>query len=574
MNQVALSPDVQSKRITLWRFARMFEWCVAGLLTVSWVVFHVRFFLHAGGLWRDEVNSVDLCNSTRISDIVNNLQYDSFPLLWHLILRVWIRSGIGSTDQGIRLLGLLTGLAILATVWSNARRFRLPTPIAMLTLLGFTSAVLCYGDSIRAYGLGILTALLTLGFMWDVVTRPSAPRVALALVAALASVQILFYNSVILFAICCGAAAVALRHRKFKRVLLIGSIGLVCTVSMAPYHVLLARSAGYRNTLLHEPSLSWLISKFVEAVGYDSMNPIIRNTYNDRMWAAAIFAALVLGILALFGVGGNRSASPAPGDPPNFAGSGDFRMDALTYHLTVLLVGVVGYWAFLFSLSYVMHPWYYLALLALVAACVDGLLSSAQAPVVRIFICLGAIYFCAVTAEPDWYNAGLRKTNIDLICNRLSRIENRGDLVLISPFFYGITFQRYDRGPAKFVAVPGIDFLAYCKLDLLNKSIQDPGAMTPILGEMAETLRSGHAVYLVGDYFKPNYDQTPPPTVGTAPNPVLEWNAGPLFNWPEEIADLAGHHAKSTRELDVPLQGISGYERPGVRVVTGWVDGH
>lgn len=572
MNQVLLTPDTQRRKWAISRFAAVFEWCLAGALTLSWIVFHLRFFLHAGGLWRDEVNSVDLCNSARIPDVINNLQYDSFPLLWHLVLRVWIRSGIGTSDRGIRLFGLLVGLAILAVLWANARRFRLPTPIATLTLLGFTSVVVTWGDSIRGFGLGVLLALLTLGFMWDVATRPNALRVGLALATALASVQDNFYNSIILFAICCGAAAVALRRRKLGRVLIIGGIGLVCAVSMAPYRVLVARSAGFRYMMLHAQSLPWLMSKFAEAVGYDSMNPILRNTYNDRMWEIAIFGAVGVALWSLLGVGGKPSIPWPSEELSNFADSKEFRKDVLRYHLIILPVGVIGYWAFLNALGYAMHPWYFLSLLALVAACVDGLLGSAQAPVLRIFVCLAAIYYCGTTAEADWYDAGLRKTNIDLICDRLSQIENPGDFIVISPFFYGITFQRYHKGPAKFVAVPGIDFLAYCKLDLLNGPINDPDAMKPILREIGETLRSGHAVYLVGDYFKPNYDQTPPPTVGRAPNPAREWNAGPLFNWPEEVADFVAHHAKNEREFDVPVQGVSGYERPAVKVVTGWTD--
>jgi len=571
MNQVSLTPSTQGRTSALSRFAAVFEWCLAGALTLSWIALHLRFFLHAGGLWRDEVTSVGLANSPTISDVIHNLQYDSFPLLWHLILRLCIRSGMGTTDRGIRLLGLLIGLGILATIWANARRFRLPTPIATLTLLGFTSAFVYDGDSIRAYGVGILLALLTLGFIWNVATRPSLLPVALASITALASVQVLFYNSVILFAICCGAAIVALRHRKLKRVLLIGAIGLVCAVSLTPYFVLMARTTANRSTWQHAPSLSWFNFKFVEAVGYDSMNPILRNTHNDRMWEVALFAALMVGVWTLVRIAMNRSAMPMPGDSSNPSGPDDFRKDVLSYHLTVLLVGIIGYWAFLYALAYVMQPWYFVALLALAAACVDGLMSSPRAPVVRIILCLGAIYYCAVTAEANWDNAALRKTNIDLICDRLSRVENPGDLVVISPFFYGTPFQRYAKGPAKFVALPGIDFLVYCKMDQLDKPVHDPYATRPVLLQIAETLQSGHAVYLVGDYFKPGYDQTPPPTIGAAPNPVLAWNAGPLFNWPEEVADFVAHHAKNEQPFDVPVEGVSGYERPAVKVVRGWI---
>jgi hypothetical protein len=572
MNQVLLTPETRQRRFTLSRFAAVFQWSLAGLLTVSWIVLHLRFFLHAGALWRDEVNSVNLCNSPRISEVFNNLQYDSFPLLWHLILRFWIRIGIGTTDRGIRLLGLVTGLGILATLWANARRFRFPTPIATLTLLGFTSVVVSWGDSIRGFGPGVLLALLTLGFMWDVAMRPSALRITLALITALASVQDNFYNTVILLAICCGAAAVALRRRKFIRILTIGAIGLVCAASMTPYRVLVARSAGFRYMMLHPQSLPWLYSRFVDSVGYDPQNPIATYTFNDRMWEIAIFGALAVALLALLRFGENPAAPSTPDELPNPADSRKFRMDVLTYHLTILLVGVLGYWAFLNALSYAMHAWYFLSLLALVAACVDGLFGSSRSPVLRSLLCLGAIYYCAATAQADWYDAGLRKTNINLICDRLSRIEKPNDLVVISPFFYGITYQRYDKGPARFVAVPGIDFLAYCKLDLLNKPIHDPNAMNPILDQITEVLRSGHSVYLVGDYLYPRFDKTPPATIREARDPAREWNAGPLLDWPQQIADLLLLHAKNVRLLDTPVEGITGYERPAVRVATGWTD--
>jgi hypothetical protein len=550
----------------------LFEWCLACALTASWIVFHIRFFLHAGALWRDEVNSVDLCNSPTISDIVNNLQFDSFPLLWHLSLRAWIHSGIGSTDQGIRVLGLLTGLGILATLWNNARRFRYPTPIATLTLLGFTSAVLCYGDSIRGYGLGILLELLSLGFMWDIATKPNAWRVCVALIAALASVQVLFYNSVVLFAICCGAAAVALRQRHFSRVLLIGIIGLVCAISVAPYHVLAARSAGFRPMLLHEPTISWLMSKFTQAVGFDPSNPISTYEYNDRMWELAVIAALVVALLSALQPGEIRAATGAVNDPQPIAGSKRFRMDVATYHLTILLVGVPGYWLFLHALAYVMQPWYYLALLGLVAACVDGLFASTRAPLVRVFLCLAALRYCAVNAAPDWYDARLRKTNIKLICDQLSRLENRGDLVVLSPWFYGVTFQRYHKGPAVYVAVPGVSFLSYQKMDLLIKPMQNPDAMQPMLDQIAAALHNGHSVYLIGDYLYPNYGPSPP-TIHPVPDPMHGWDAGQYsFAWAQQVAYLVVHHAKSAEPLDVRTEGVSDYERPDVRVVKGWID--
>ena len=138
-------------------------------------------------------------------------------MLWFVILRLWAHSRFLATDFGLRLFGLLVGLGILAVVWGNARRFRLPTPIAALTLLGFTAAVVCFGDSIRGYGLGMLFELLAFGLIWDVATRPTRIRIALAFIVALAAVQMLFYNCMILAAVCGAGIAVAAIDRQWKR---------------------------------------------------------------------------------------------------------------------------------------------------------------------------------------------------------------------------------------------------------------------------------------------------------------------------------------------------------------------
>src|SRR5580658_6127625 len=105
MNQDVTSHPTHREGLFNAKIIHGIELSLALALSVAWIVYHYRFFLHADGLWRDEVNSVDLSNSATIADIWRNLQYDSFPMLWHLVLRVWIRSGIGSTDSGLRLLG-------------------------------------------------------------------------------------------------------------------------------------------------------------------------------------------------------------------------------------------------------------------------------------------------------------------------------------------------------------------------------------------------------------------------------------------------------------------------------------
>lgn len=538
-------------------FVGTWELCLAVGLTAAWIVLHIRFFLHAGALWRDEVNSVNLCNSPTIGGILENLQYDSFPLLWHALLRFWIRSGIGSTDRGIRVLGLLAGLGILATIWDNSRRFRTRPPIAALTLLGISTAVICYGDSIRGYGLGMLLELLTLGLIWDVATRPTAMRVGLALLIALAAVHMLFYNSVILAAICAGAVVVTIRHRHWKRAGMILGIGMVCAGSMVIYLPSIHRSDSFRMMLYHDPSLFWLLYKFQEAVGYDITNPV-HYTYNDLMWGIAVVTALVIAPIAL--IGDERLTADS------------FRKDVTIYHLTVVCVGVLGYWAFLHHLSYLMQPWYYLALLALLAGSLDALFSSYPSPWVRQFVCLGAAWYCFVAADPVWQDAGLRKTAVDLDCAIITPLQHPGDLVVIAPWYYGVTYSRYYHGPADTVTVPPVGFLAYHKYDLLIKPMQDVNAMDPVLAKIETTLRSGHVVYLFGNFPYPDLSRVPM-NLGPAPNRYSGWNDGVYYQvWANQITLFLLEHGTQSHVIAVPEDGFSYYEVPQVTALKGWTD--
>jgi hypothetical protein len=527
-------------------------------LIAAWILFHVRFFLHAGALWRDEVNSVDLCNSAHISDIWNNLEYDSFPMLWHLLLRFWIRSGIGSSDQGIRVLGLLAGLGILAAILFNARQFR-TRPVIALTLLGFSTAVICYGGSVRAYGLGLMLEVLTFSLIWKVARRPTIANFIAALLVALAAVQMLFYNSVILAAICCGAFVLTASHRQWKRAGLIAAIGLLCAASMTIYGPAIHRSNSFRAMLYVEPGLLRFLGKFGEAVSYAPANEPDPSALNLATWEITTLLAIFLGAAALI----SRRRSIA--DP--------FRRDVLIYHFTVLCAGLLGYLAFLWHLSYFMQPWYFLAIMALIAMCADGLIGSIQSPLGRTLLLVAAASFAGVAALPVWRDAGLRKTAIDTDATQLTRLSKSGDLILVSPWYYGVTFQRYYHGPADYETIPPVGFLAYHKYDLQVPWMQNIHAMDGTVHRMANVLRSGHVVFLFGEFHCPSTDVAYPAITRPAPDNPLGWMDGDYYDlWQREITFILAQHAVQTVPVPTDWFGVSHYERPRLYAVRGWTD--
>jgi hypothetical protein len=47
-------------------FSRRPDWVAAAALTLATIALHMTFFIQAGGLWRDEVNLVNLAGSSSL----------------------------------------------------------------------------------------------------------------------------------------------------------------------------------------------------------------------------------------------------------------------------------------------------------------------------------------------------------------------------------------------------------------------------------------------------------------------------------------------------------------------------
>jgi len=103
--------------------------------------------MHAGPLWRDETNTFNLAHMPSLRDIWHNLQFDSFPLLWPLLVRGCGMLGLTDGDMGIRILGLGIGLFFLSSLWLCQRWIRGRTPILSVALLGGVARVHFYRRS-------------------------------------------------------------------------------------------------------------------------------------------------------------------------------------------------------------------------------------------------------------------------------------------------------------------------------------------------------------------------------------------------------------------------------------------
>lgn len=451
----------------------------AAAATAYLVVLHARYVTLAGPLWRDEANTEGLSRLSSFGELWANLQYDSFPLLWHALLRAFRVACPRPTESDLRILGGVVGLGLAAAIWVAARQLGNGPPVVSLPLLGLQAAVIAYGDSIRAYGLGMATGILAFALLWRLADSARRSAVLPALVASLAAVHCLFHNVVVVGAAVVAGVAVAARRRDWRNAATVAGIGVTAALSMVPYAAPIRQAGAWNDTVRAPVTVRSLLAKLNETIAM-SGEPM------SWIWALLVLLSLALAALA--------AVSPREGPTQTS------RAERTLYAGVALAAAIAGYAAFLLLLSYPTQPWYYLALLGLAAACVEtclhGPLPAAVGEAARLALGVGIVL---VAAQPAWQAAGTRRTNVDVLAARIEREARAEDLVVVSPWYLGVTFERHYRGAAPWVSVPPIGFFTFHRYDVVRLRMADPQAMEPVLREIRGRLERGRRIWWVGD---------------------------------------------------------------------------
>ena len=571
---------------------RRLEAAVAALLTLAAIWLHLVAARFLGGLWRDEANTVGLATMPTIRDVASNLQYDSFPILWLLVIRNFSFLAGPLNDPAFRALGFAVGVGVIAMLWLNARTFGHSFPFFSVLLLGFSPSVVLWGDSMRAYGMGILLILLTAALLWRFVEQPSNLRLFAAGVAALASVQTLFYNSVLLLALSVGALVVCAMDRAWKTARLIILIGAVSAVSVLAY-VPVIRAASTWNVLVRmsDYTLDWFWQKLEEAV-------VPAGSWALDLWFVLFLLALIGGAFAALRPrargkqsspeqtaassmqrGGSRRArrqqqrQPAPQVADDLLSPRQRRV--AIFAVTTLIIAVPGIFLFLDRLSYPTQPWYYLSLLAIVALCIDAIFGALS---VNRWVRVARLVVVAVVAVASFAAASrivrIRLTNVDLVAEQLHRSSVKGDVIVVTPWYHGVTFSRYYRGSAEWMTLPPLGFHRFHRYDLFQRAMMAPDQNEPI-GSLIEkanaALQSGHRVFVVGWFGFPPDDRTFAP-LSPAPLPDGSWPSDFYANeWSLRFARSLQLHATTITPAAVEAPSrVNPFEDVSLIVASGW----
>lgn len=533
------------------RVLKWIERAAAVTIVLLLVGLHLIFLRSAGGLWRDEINSVNLVSLPSVADVYDKLQYDSFPMLWFVVLRTWTHVGLGQSDLVLHSLGLATGLGLLGALWYAARALGSRAPLLSLAVFALCPTALVYGDWLRAFGLGTLLIVLMLGATWRLVNKPTTGRILAAGMITLLSAQCLYHNCVLIFAICLGATATALRRRAWKVAILPLAVGAVAAASLTPYLGTMSRMAKWTMMVKIPVDFPWLFSKVAQALAPSGMFPL-------WVWLACAALAVVACIW--------RMISPAPECAAE-------QRDLATFLLVTMVVSGVGYLVFLKVLSYPTQGWYYLPAMAVLIVSMEAainLLAEAtrSGRVVRL-ACASLIVAASLSTAWSW--AHLRTTNIDLVAGKLQSLADKDDLILLNPFYFGITFARYYHGPTPWMMLPNMDDHFLHRYDLLKAKTAEVEPITPLLSQMANTLKHGHRVWLVGylDFLR---EGETPGSLPPAPNSPYGWSQAAYTTvWSRQAAFILQSHAQTVRQVPVPVNTpLNPFETAFLVETEGW----
>ena len=532
--------------------------------------------MNAGPLWRDETNTFNLAQMPSLRDLWHNLQFDSCPLLWPLVVRASGMFGLTNGDMGIRILGLAIGLFLLVSLWLCQRWIGGRAPILSIALLGGLPAFIFIVGANRPYGLAGCLLVLSFGKIWRVLESPSNSRIFSAGFTSLLFVQCVYYDVIFLGAMLAAGALVAIRRQQWKILWTMAGIGFVAGASLVIYLPIIHPSSEYMSF--------WRSPNFGAATLWDgladalaprsSANPQGANGPQIWIWMGLLFAGTIVGVVMQRTRVCQKSNSEVTSQSSN-----PEQSDLALFCVTSMVLGIIGYTGYLLKLQFFAQPWYYVEILILCAISLDGVLTASW-PALRPWglARIGFLVVMMLNAGPAWAEAHTRRSNVDVAAAFLSRNASASDLIVVQNAWEGITFNRYYRGQAQWLSVPPVDSHELHRIDLVMAKMNQPEAMTPVLRAITDTLASGHHVWLTGSIpIARRKDGPPGPTPLPPPPaemPTRWWEGSYLYWWNQQITTLLLDHAQEGKVEtiaapvpvnhfeDVSVARFSGY-KPG-----------
>jgi hypothetical protein len=512
------------------------EYGAALLLTLGAIALHGVLWANVGDPWRDEVNSIAVASAPTWSSTWDSTRYDSFPVLYFALLRAWM--GIfGDATGSLRALGFCLGLGGLAAAWWLARRLRAGPPLLILAMVALSAAVIRYGDANRAYGLGLITAALMLGSIWSLLIDCSKKNLAYAAIACLAATHSTYQNSLLLLGIGSAAILATAINRRWRNS---ACIAAVCAATALTMTIYLPNVSAWKAMMAVFP---WSIS--VHDI-FGAFGETVSSGYGEWqkwIWLAVILAGLTIALMSLL-IAMEQPASTA-------------RSDAMTRSSFVVMVVpilLVAYTASLIWSDYAVRPWYLLGLMLVLAAVIEaGVAALPEAPrAMRMMLPALALLIGMPAAANAPAELKRRATNISDLIAAIEREGDNQDLVIITEWYVGLTFNHLYRGSKPWMTIPDMGPHSVHRVDLLKARMMDGQGVLRELEQITNTLQAGHRVFVIGNFARLSpqmlRSQLPP-----APHPRTGWaSASYTSYWAAQAGAALTSYGPNAQLLQAP----------------------
>jgi hypothetical protein len=521
---------------------------IALLGTLAAIHLHWIFLTHAGGLWRDEVEVANISTLPSVGALWRGLP-NHCPVIFPFLVRTWVAT-FGGADTALRTLGFLVGLFLLGVLWLAGRSMWRGVPVLSLTLLGLNAAVIRYGDSIRAYGFGTACIVLSMALMWRYVETPTRSRWLSATAAATLSVQVLFQNGFLIGALCVGACVVFMAERQWPRVWAALAIGVIPALSLGPYIPSLVRAQDWWVVVKAGVNPAVVAGNVAMMTGYPS--PVFR-----FVWLGLVASAIFLAA---------KGASSAPRNVEVHR-----RRRLVLFSGATLAVSLVSYGLLIATAQLPTQIWYFLLPAGFAIVCCEAILWSSTSH--GRIAALGTAVITLLLAYPLGTRAlEFRQTNGDIIGAQLLREADQKDLIIVNPWYCGVTFHRYYKGSTPWATLPDLGDYRYHRYDLLKAKLELAHPAQAVLDTVASTLQSGHRVWVVGWLPAVPAGKGAPPDLPPAPYEPWGWSDVPYDRvWGAQLDYLVETRALVASSVPVASKApINAFENMRLYVFAGW----
>jgi hypothetical protein len=525
------------------------EWLVAILLSATVLFLLIVRSTHAGGLWRDECDSLELARLPTFADVLHNLKFTSFPILFPTIVRVFT-SLFGTSDASLRCFGFLVGAALLGVAWFNTRTSHGDVPLILPALIGLNITFLTAGTWIRGYGLGSVLVMLAFGLTGLFVARPTILRLVAMFVCDAAAMQCLYFTAALVPALLLAAFAICILRRQTKWALALCLIAAICAVSYVPKILTYFDIRDWAVALQRPTSPSELWEEFKLACGEPA--------------PFALFGWLAILSLSILGAAwkcATRWRSESAG-----------KSNLLLFGSLTIVLAVPMYFVFLWRLHNIPETRYYIALLCLLAAAAQLIIGIlCQFNWTRIARLIVVIAITSVLPIFAWPKITERETNLDLLAKGLQQYAHPEDLIIVNRWFLAPGFSWYYNGPARWMTLPELSDKRIHRYDLLKAKMESWDAIADIRSAISQTLQSGNRVWLVGG--AQLAQQNTPLVLAPSPDPQFGRDSGIYdYAWATQLGAFLQQHVMEGELVLSPAKGINSNENVPLLIARGWRD--